>query len=159
MKMLAQTFISAFIYAALYSSIAENTQIQQTTSHPIYPGINQPPPSQHVVSGSNDGVIDTYSLLCLGCHDGINATEARIMTDEEWGGFDISEFSHPIGIDYDKALSRNSGLIPEAFLPLDIILPEGKVGCQSCHNLNSALPYFLVFSNQGSALCLSCHIR
>ncbi len=134
--------------------------IQQATTHPIYFGLDHPAPSHQVVSNSLDGVIDTCSLVCLGCHDGVNAAETRIKTVGEWEVlFDSGNLSHPLGIDYDRALSRNSGLKPAAFLPPEIILPEGKVGCESCHNLYSTMPYFLVLSNLDSALCLGCHAK
>jgi predicted CXXCH cytochrome family protein len=33
------------------------------------------------------------------------------------------------------------------------------VGCLSCHNTFSKVPNQLVMSNQGSALCLACHMK
>lgn len=134
--------------------------VQQATTHPLYPGLNHSDISHQVTSNSLDGVIDTCSLNCLGCHDGIAATETKTRTAGEWvtsSGF--NNRSHPIGIDYNKARSRSSDLKPAAFLPPEIILPEGKVGCESCHNLYSAQPNYLVRSNTGSALCLECHTK
>ena len=134
--------------------------VRQATTHPLYPGLDHHHSSHEVVSSSPDGAIDTCSLACLSCHDGINASETRVKTVGEWEVlFDSGKLSHPLGINYDKALSRNSGLKPSAFLPSEIILPEGKVGCESCHNLYSTMPYFLVFSNLDSALCLGCHAK
>jgi predicted CXXCH cytochrome family protein len=134
--------------------------VRQATTHPLYPGLDHHHSSHEVVSSSPDGAIDTCSLACLSCHDGINASETRVKTVGEWQvSLDFDQTSHPLGIDYDKALFRNSGLKPSAFLPSEIILPEGKVGCESCHNLYSTMPYFLVVSNQGSALCLGCHAK
>jgi predicted CXXCH cytochrome family protein len=132
--------------------------VRQATTHPIYSGIDHLHTSHQLVSSSVDGVLDACSLACLSCHDGINASETRVKTVGEWElPFDSGQFSHPLGVDYDKAFSRNSDLQPSAFLPSDIILPEGKVGCESCHNLYSKMPYFLVFSNMDSTLCTGCH--
>ena len=80
------------------------------------------------------------------------------MTVGAWQlSFDFDKRSHPIGADYEKASSGNPALKPRALLPAEIILPEGKVGCESCHNLHSSNPHFLVFSNMNDALCLGCH--
>jgi predicted CXXCH cytochrome family protein len=116
-----------------------------------------PPDIAHpFVSDFPDGVIDPCSLICLSCHDGSNAVETGINATEEGGS---GKHSHPLGIDYSIALSRNTGLHPEATIPPEILFPEGKVGCESCHNLYSAVPYFLVISNFNSALCLGCHAK
>jgi predicted CXXCH cytochrome family protein len=134
--------------------------IQHPTPHPVYPGIDHSHPSLQVVSNSVEGVIDTCSLICLSCHDGIGASETVIKTVGEWKmPFGFGTYSHPIGIDYATAFSRNSYLNPAHFLPSEIILPEGKVGCESCHQLQSTNPYFLALSNTDSALCFSCHIK
>ena len=137
-----------------------NQSMRQATAHPAYSGLDHTHPAHQDVANSLDGVIDSCSLACLSCHDGISAAEKRVKTVGEWGIlFDFGNLSHPLGIDYNQASSRKRDLRPAAFLPSQIVLPEGKVGCESCHNLYSTLPHFLVSSNLDSTLCLGCHAK
>jgi predicted CXXCH cytochrome family protein len=160
MKSLVQCVIEGAFGLALCTSIAGDSALPQAAMHPVYPGMDHQASSHQAESDSSDGVIDACSLICLSCHDGINASEARTKTEMAWElFFDYQTRSHPIGIDYEKASLRSSELRSQIFLPREIILPGGKVGCESCHNLYSTLPNFLIYSKADSALCLNCHIK
>ena len=134
--------------------------IRQATAHPFYSGLDHTHPAHQLEANSLDGVIDSCSLACLSCHDGVNASETRVKTAGEWDNpSDFGNLSHPLGVDYDLAASGKSALKPVALIPSQIVLPEGKVGCESCHNLHSALPHFLVSGNLDNALCFGCHAK
>lgn len=67
--------------------------------------------------------------------------------------------NHPIGIRYQD-LSRPkdlSPLRPASLLPREVALPDGKVGCVSCHNLYAQKRYLLTVPIKGSELCFTCH--
>jgi predicted CXXCH cytochrome family protein len=131
---------------------------KQPNTHPNAFGLVHPKSSHGVLPTTLDGVIDKRSAECMSCHDGIIAGEAAVKTTGEQPiVIDMGDLSHPIGIDYRKASAKNSGLKPPGSLSPMIILPEGKIGCESCHNFYSNEPHFLVLSNRGSALCLECH--
>lgn len=135
------------------------TPLKRPARHPAYPGLDHPESSNEAPSSLPDGAIDACSLVCLSCHDGINAPETRIKTVGEWDTpYDFDKHCHPLGVIYDSAGTGKTALKPVALLPPEIILPEGKVGCESCHNLHSSNPYFLNF-NRADGLCLRCHIK
>ena len=136
------------------------TPPNRSTTHPVYPGIDHQDCSHQDASSPVNGAIDACSRICLSCHDGINAPETQIKTVGAWDSpFNWDRHFHPLGVSYDSVCSGNSAFTPRTFLPAEIILPEGKVGCESCHNLHSSTPHFLVFSNLNDALCLGCHIK
>ncbi|UCE60662.1 MAG: hypothetical protein JSU63_02710 [Phycisphaerales bacterium] len=67
--------------------------------------------------------------------------------------------NHPIGIRYEH-LSRPkdlSPLRPSSMLPGTIALPDGKVGCPSCHNLYAREEKLLAVPIRASELCFTCH--
>ncbi len=143
-----------------YCQLCHTQSRQQVATHPIESGIVHPDSSRQIMSDSPSGMIDSRSAACLRCHDGTVATEGGVTAVGESGvPFNMGNLSHPIGTDYDKASFRKSDLIPSNLLPPEIILPDGKVGCESCHNLYSQEPYFLVISNRRSALCYKCHSK
>ncbi len=108
------------------------------------------------------GVLDELSLRCMACHDALTGTDA-VSEGREMGGAlfhrsGLSGLSHPIGVSYIDARRRYRGAYnPVGKLPPEIKLFAGNVGCGSCHNPFSKLHNELVMSNEGSALCLSCH--
>jgi len=160
---------SEWNYMALMNAADRNAMLPDMDEVPLLPpfedDVMHPEPdhpnhSHQSASNSLDGVIDACSLTCLSCHDGLSASEAKIKTiGEQQGSLGYDICSHPIGNRYDKASSGNPALTPRAFLPPEILLPEGKIGCESCHNLDSPAPHFLIFSNSHSKLCLECHIK
>lgn len=114
------------------------------------------PPNREVLSGLLDGA----SLDCLACHEGSVGSAAGFqIAGQDVLTFQGHNLSHPVGVDYAAAASRNRELRSIDDLSPMISLYEGKVGCTSCHNPFSEEPDMLVFSNQGSALCLECHLK
>jgi predicted CXXCH cytochrome family protein len=115
------------------------------------------------------------SRLCLSCHDGTVAlgllhgvTQPIAMA----GGLvtlpvtrssnlqtDLSD-DHPVSFSYTSSLAAAAGELRDpATLPSAIKLENGDLlQCTSCHNPHKD-PYgnFLVMSNDGAALCVSCH--
>ncbi len=115
------------------------------------------------IPGSRNLYIDDLSLRCMVCHDAFFAKESLVSKPRAGGryyhGMDIG-LSHPIGVSYLEARARFHGAYrPVEELPKEIILFDGMVGCGSCHNPYSKRHYDLVMSNEGSALCLACHVK
>lgn len=101
---------------------------------------------------------------CNACHgeddrNGVSAAWPRLY--EEWQiGNDLRD-DHPISLLYADTLAGDSffNTPPDADNGWsDIKLYEGRVECPSCHNPHDPdnVP-FLRKSNDGSALCLTCH--
>jgi len=97
--------------------------------------------------------IDSYSLRCMDCHsdqasiagDGRRVAASRLSA----GGAP----NHPIGMKYDRVASRG-GLRPAAALSDEVLLPDGKVSCVSCHDGYGREHGKLV---RRGRLCFECH--
>ncbi|MBF0427466.1 MAG: cytochrome c3 family protein [Magnetococcales bacterium] len=102
--------------------------------------------------------LDVYSLQCLGCHDEkVGDAPMRVGMDRSGimhhGG---ASLSHPLGRSYAQA-AKSGGYRPAIKLPEAVLLPDGNVGCVSCHQGYSKKHGGLTVDNRGSALCLTCH--
>jgi len=94
---------------------------------------------------------------------GLNLGKAADGSNDRQGN-DLTN-DHPIGFNYDAAQQ----LRPGALFAINTVNPKikfsgasKKVECTTCHNPHAdaddvAVSPFLVMSNTGSALCLSCH--
>lgn len=92
--------------------------------------------------------LDAESRNCLSCHDG---TIAQDIGREQHQG-------HPVGIAYgNSSPGRDMPVRPANTLDSRIMLFDGQIGCNTCHNPYSTEKSRLVMSNTRSALCLSCH--
>ena len=91
---------------------------------------------------------DALSAACLSCHD---STIAFDPGHNEAG-------THPIGTDYRNAKKNNHKLKPFRNVVGEIKLFNRRVTCGTCHDFYSTNKNKLVMSNDGSKLCLSCHI-
>ncbi len=116
--------------------------------------------------------LQSYSLMCLGCHDGQTAidsvggaTGGTVVSGSENIGTDLTD-DHPVGIPYPSgAYSRYApttmgwgGAQPGVgdFLPL--FGPSNQIECTTCHSPHAGdTDYFLRIDNTGSALCITCH--
>jgi predicted CXXCH cytochrome family protein len=116
---------------------------------------------------------DGSSKLCLSCHDGTialdsfgGATGSTNITGGHSVGTDLSH-EHPISFTYNTALATADG---ELFDPstatsslggtiADDMLVLDQLQCSSCHDAHDKAGNnkFLLISNAGSALCLTCH--
>ncbi len=94
------------------------------------------------------GEMDALSEACLSCHDGTIAFDPGHSGPNE----------HPVGTDYRNASMSNPKLKPWRNVVGDRKLFNRKVSCGTCHDFYSTRKYKLVKSNDGSKLCLSCHI-
>lgn len=103
--------------------------------------------------------IDTFSLDCLGCHDGINARIHNIRYKnnvmDRTGSMETVRGSHPIGMHYGSYAYTSNHLRGLTELNEEMVLVDGKVGCLSCHNPLNPDKKHLTSKN----LCLGCHIK
>lgn len=101
-------------------------------------------------------LIDRFSFQCLTCHSKLEGvlniayTNGGIMQHGGGGG------SHPIGKVYKEAATYGGYKSFETVNPL-IELPDGKIGCTSCHEGYSQYHGKLVIEMVGSQLCMECH--
>lgn len=109
--------------------------------------------------------------LCLSCHDGTVAVDsfggnvgnqmvfvrANVVGGNE---FNLKK-THPVAFSYTSALASVDGeLVDPSTLPRGWV-NDGKFECSSCHDVhdNARNHKILNKSNNGSALCLTCHIK
>ena len=115
------------------------------------------------------------SKLCLSCHDGTvaldsfgGATGSTFISGDAHIGTDLRG-THPIGIVYDSALATaDKGLFnPDTKTTAlggsvrdDLLFGAGNLECASCHDVHNSQSTggsLLRISDNGSALCLTCH--
>jgi predicted CXXCH cytochrome family protein len=115
------------------------------------------------------------SKLCLSCHDGtvaLGLVRSRPSVIEFAGGVvkmplgrsnlgtDLSD-DHPISFVYDTHLAQENGELrdPGTLAGGPVRLDKNRrLQCTACHNAHdNQFGHFLVKSNLGSALCLTCH--
>ena len=104
--------------------------------------------------GHSAAGIDAYSLRCMVCHADRGPTSRRTASISNALPYDAGQNNHSIGVDYDEA-ARTGGYEPITVLPDEVFLPEGRVGCVSCH-----VPYSRKHGRRPqtrTGLCLSCH--
>lgn len=95
------------------------------------PAASEPPPTEKRVAPDafrdvHAGLEEATSQDCLGCHaEGPQAIRVHA--------------SHPVDLDHDGAAARSKGALRGAaeVRALGVALPEGKVGCLTCHSLSS----------------------
>lgn len=104
---------------------------------------------------------DGETVRCLSCHDGVTARDPHSSTPwNRTGSFAGDQRgSHPVGVVYASGVKHKSSafLRPIGLLPEKIRLPQGKVGCVSCHDLYGRDRHRLAVPVEGSALCFACH--
>jgi len=108
------------------------------------------------------GTLSPVSMACLSCHDGTVATGVHLDGFANLGA-DLRD-DHPISVVYDPEVDpalRSGDDVVAAGLKLFREGGAQTVECATCHNPhdpNTARP-FLRVSNEGSGLCLTCHIK
>jgi predicted CXXCH cytochrome family protein len=108
--------------------------------------------------------LDKLSIKCLACHDAVTANDSLVenlsIRREIFHNSNSIGVSHPIGVSYFETRRKYRGAYrPVEKLPKEIKLFDGIVGCATCHNPYSKRHDELVMSNEGSALCLGCHVK
>jgi len=123
---------------------------------------------------AGDPQAGSISFLCLGCHDGsvalgsvINDPGDLTDTTSTMGavvanlGTDLSN-DHPVAFAYDNQVYTDDGELvdPSTITTLDFFGAGSDMECATCHDphYDTNTP-FLVISNAGSALCLTCHVK
>ncbi len=100
--------------------------------------------------------LDPYSRQCLECHGEYDIGESVAIDQQGLLRHGSGGVSHPIGIEYAyaarKGLYRDAGQLGE-----HILLPDGKLGCVSCHRGYAKEHGALVSSERGRGLCMECH--
>lgn len=109
---------------------------------------------------SADG-LDEESTTCVTCHDGTFGGDAgghRNMSPVEER---TQRSDHSVGVEYRsrRSFGDDIRLVEPMRLDKRVRLFGRTVGCGSCHSPYSNQSKLLVLSNQGSRLCLSCHIQ
>ncbi len=138
-----------------------------------------------VVYGNPAGTMDAVptlasvnasdAVLCLSCHDGASVagnltnppnalggaqpTVTATVSANATLGTDLSN-DHPVGFVYDAALVAADGELQAVTTQALYGAGSDTMWCSSCHDVhdNTNSP-FLISTNAGSALCLTCHIK
>lgn len=101
------------------------------------------------------GNIDIFSIQCMSCHESLSDDLAvRITGNVIRHGSERG--NHPVGMLYQNSVSYG-GYRRVSQIPKQVVLPNGKVSCISCHHGYSDNHGKLVMGNEGSKLCFSCH--
>ena len=124
---------------------------------------------------------DVMVRVCLTCHDGVNAPNISLYSEEAPTKFNINSLnisneplpkdalvhSHPVGVNYApfSKSGMKASLRPETYLlrgwsgakSIKDLVSEGTVRCTSCHDPHTTNELFLRTSNNGSRLCKGCH--
>lgn len=117
--------------------------------------------SGHLSAGMKMGAmaseIDAFTLQCMGCHADHGDPEVamtidrnRIVRHARGSG------NHPIGRRYSEAAAKGR-YKPEAFVTRNLLLPDGRLSCVTCHKGYAKEHGKLRIGKQYSALCFECH--
>jgi len=117
------------------------------------------------------GQPDGTTKLCLSCHDGTVAMDnfggttggTELMTGDVLVGTDLRD-DHPVSISYNTVEDAELHDVTDPIDgggTVDDLLFSNNVECASCHDVHNTGGHasLLRISNEGSALCLSCHIK
>lgn len=102
--------------------------------------------------------IDAYTLQCMGCHatygdpqaGGLSIDRAQILRHSSGAA------NHPIGRRYAESIPKGR-YKPEAWVTRNLLLPDGRLSCVTCHKGYAKEHGKLRVGKQGSALCFECH--
>lgn len=117
-----------------------------------------------IKTGQHSSEYTKDSKTCLQCHDGTIAREIPFNDHEtsrilELQGIQnypqMTGKNHPLNVAYPVS---DSNFVNKEKLDQRLILTDGKVTCGTCHS-GSHGDYRLSIPNNGSRLCLACHIK
>lgn len=114
--------------------------------------------SGHLGAESMDSaLLDSYSAECMSCHEN-NGNVNLVTSIDQQGVIRHAGGSapHPIGSEYEKA-ARFGGYRNMTLLSKNIILPNGKMSCISCHQGYTQKHGAIVEVSSGNTLCYECH--
>jgi len=105
--------------------------------------------------------LDRVSEKCIGCHDGVKATNIVLKSarsPREFSGH--QSLSHPVGMNYGDYVHT----LPFEYRPMEalttaIYFVDGKVSCVSCHRSSAiSCPSSLQLNSSagGAGLCQAC---
>ena len=106
-----------------------------------------------------------WSLLCLGCHDGVTAKDVYTSTHAISVTSQLANSrlgvtglrSHPLGNIYptNSPDYHSASEVEAAGLPL----PDGRIQCTTCHDAHNTDRHkgMLNVTNERSRICLICH--
>jgi predicted CXXCH cytochrome family protein len=118
-------------------------------------------PGRTVRDSRKGASMDRAAQSCLACHDGVTASEAAYQPAGHLGpgGFADRGRNHPIGVNYPPAGTHRVEvpLRPASLLPENVLLPNGKVSCVSCHDPYATTAKQLTVPIEESRLCMTCH--
>ena len=101
-------------------------------------------------------MLDSFSSHCISCHgDTVQTGRPGSRYADYILAHGASTMKHPIGFDYDA--NPGQRYRSRATLNENILLPDGKLSCVTCHQAYGDGHGKLVMSNRGSSLCYQCH--
>jgi predicted CXXCH cytochrome family protein len=127
------------------------------------------------LQGTVSTTLNTRSILCLSCHDGVTAldsfggaTGSTVMTGGEVLDTDLSN-DHPVSITYTATTASNDGglhdpttttvAVSGTSIQQYMLSGGDSVECSSCHDVHNGTGFgsLLKVENAGSQLCFTCH--
>lgn len=107
------------------------------------------------------GRLDRLTIFCLNCHDNPGNPELTTPGSEVYRHGPDNGLSHPIGVDYEEACSRNREL---KLYDRDerLVLFDGRIGCCTCHDpyaVGGGVGLRIGERVYWQELCEGCHIR
>jgi hypothetical protein len=143
LKILASGLVSAIItFAALTMDISAETgnclYVEQIAADPALSAAYTAS-IKDAGSMSSGAAIDSFSIGCLACHDGVMAQSFRLRVKNNPGGramcLEDIIGGHPVGMEYENYAAANEREYRgEARFSTEMVFAEGKVGCLTCHN-------------------------
>ncbi len=106
----------------------------------------------------------THSKTCLQCHDGTIARDIPFNDHQTSRMLELQGIqnypqmtgkNHPVNVPYPVS---DSNFVNKEKLDHRLILTDGEVTCYTCHSGSHGDPR-LSIPNNGSRLCLACHIK
>jgi len=115
------------------------------------------------VKNQGDSTLDSFSKDCLGCHDGVQASDRKVNyknTPGRKSHWSQGASEHPIGMNY----ASYAAMDPKSYKPATsfgskMMFVNGRVGCTTCHDPLNPEKSHMAKSDYRSALCLTCHTK
>lgn len=105
---------------------------------------------------NNFSTVDSYSLECLNCHANEGDKNPVAISGRGIVKHSSGAVNHPVGMLYRNSYSKGN-YRDITRISKNIILPDGKVSCISCHKGYSKKHGEMVDMKSTTALCFECH--